>query len=147
MIDDRLHRLATLTPADLRAEWLAVFEGTAPELPPSLLRRVLAYRLQEQEQGRLSAAVERMLQLLASDPSTKPVEPEIRLKPGTRLLREWNGKLHTVKVTDDGLLFEERRYRSLSHVAREIIGARWSGPRFFGLKKPVHPPGQAAAHG
>ncbi|KQN19268.1 hypothetical protein ASE86_12200 [Sphingomonas sp. Leaf33] len=146
-IGDHLTRLATLSPADLRAEWQEVEGEAAPDLPPSLLRRALAYRLQEQSHGRLPAAVQRMLIQLSCDPSAKPVEPEIRLKPGTRLLREWNGKLHTVHVTEDGLWFEERRYRSMSHVAREITGAQWSGPRFFGLRKPVHPPLQGAARG
>jgi len=32
--------------------------------------------------------------------------------------------------------FKGKRYRSLSEVAREITGSRWSGPRFFGLRLP-----------
>lgn len=146
-IDNQLNRLATMPPADLRAEWQSVSDGHAPDLPPSLLRRALAHRLQEQAYGGLSAAVQRMLALLNADPAAGPLEPEIRLKPGTRLLREWNGKLHAVQVTGDGLMFEERRYASLSHIAREITGAHWSGPRFFGLKKPVHPPRRVSANG
>jgi hypothetical protein len=146
-IEDQLSRLATLSPADLRAEWQAVSNENAPDLPPSLLRRALAHRLQEQAHGGLPAAVQRMLALLSADPAAKPLEPEIRLKPGTRLLREWNGKLHAVQVTADGLMFEERRFSSLSHIAREITGAHWSGPRFFGLKKPVHPPRRVSANG
>jgi hypothetical protein len=146
-IDDHLVRLATLSPAALRDEWQMVFGEAAPDLPPSLLRRALAHREQEQAYGGLPAAVQRMLDMLSRDPSTKSFEPKIRLKPGTRLLREWNGKLHTVQVTSDGLLFEERRYTSLSHIARDITGAHWSGPRFFGLQKPVHPPRRGAAHG
>ena len=55
------------------------------------------------------------------------------IKPGTRLVREWHGVTHTVLVLDDGVEWQGRRYRSLSLVAREITGARWSGPRFFGL--------------
>lgn len=121
--------------------------GASPDLPPSLLRRVLAYRVQEQMHGGLPVAVQRMLDQMSRDPLAGPVEPEIKLKPGTRLLREWNGKLHSVQVVEDGLMFEERRYRSLSHIAREITGAQWSGPRFFGVKKPVHPPRRPAAHG
>ena len=146
-IADQLSRLATLSPADLRAEWQTVLNEGAPDLPASLLRRALAHRLQEQAFSGLPAAVQRMLALLSADPAAKPLEPEIRLKPGTRLLREWNGKLHAVQVTADGLMFEERRYASLSHIAREITGAHWSGPRFFGLKKPVHPPRRASANG
>jgi hypothetical protein len=146
-LEEQLIRLANLSPADLRSEWQEVLGDFAPDLPLSLLRRVLAYHLQEQVNGQLPAAVARMLGLLSRDPMAKPLDPEIRLKPGTRLLRVWNGKLHTVQVTDDGLLFEERRYGSLSHIAREITGAHWSGPRFFGLKRPVHPPRRGPAHG
>src|SRR5690606_7875675 len=53
--------------------------------------------------------------------------------PGTRLLREWNGKTHAVDVVENGYLYEENTYRSLSAIARRITGAHWSGPRFFGL--------------
>lgn len=59
----------------------------------------------------------------------------ISLKTGTRLVRSWNGKSYHVLVCDDGFEFNERHYTSLSHIAREITNAHWSGPRFFGLKK------------
>jgi hypothetical protein len=58
-----------------------------------------------------------------------------RIKPGSRLIREWHGRTHTVCVTDEGFEFEGRTYSSLTKVARDITGARWSGPRFFGLTK------------
>jgi hypothetical protein len=146
-INDEPNRLAQLSPAELRSEWQEVVGAVAPDLPPSLLRRALAYRMQEQAHGGLPAAVARILNLPSNDPMTKPMAPEIRLKSGTRLLREWNGKLYAVQVTDDGLFFEERRYASLSHIAREITGAHWSGPRFFRLKRPVHPPRREASGG
>ena len=56
------------------------------------------------------------------------------MKVGTRLVREWNGQTHTVLVHADGVEWRGKRYRSLSIVAREITGAHWSGPRFFGLR-------------
>jgi hypothetical protein len=52
---------------------------------------------------------------------------------GTRLTREWHGRTHHVEVVDGGYIYKERRYRSLTAIAREITGAAWSGPRFFGL--------------
>ncbi len=55
------------------------------------------------------------------------------LPPGTRLVREWHGRPYTVEVLESGFLCDGQRYRSLSEVARAITGARWSGPRFFGL--------------
>ena len=60
---------------------------------------------------------------------------------GTRLAREWHGKTHHVLILDEGYLFEDRRYGSLTAIAREITGAAWSGPRFFGLQ------GRAASEG
>jgi hypothetical protein len=51
-----------------------------------------------------------------------------------RLIREWNGSSHVVEVVDGGFLWNGKRYGSLSAVARAITGARWSGPRFFGLE-------------
>lgn len=56
-------------------------------------------------------------------------------KPGTRLVREWQGVTHEITIEDDGFTWNGHRYRSLSHIAREITGTRWSGPRFFGLTR------------
>jgi hypothetical protein len=52
---------------------------------------------------------------------------------GTRLMREWNGRMHVVDVTAEGIFFDGRLYRSLTAVAKRITGTHWSGPRFFGL--------------
>ena len=57
-----------------------------------------------------------------------------RLKPGTRLIREWQGRTHEVVVGENGFLWQQAQYRSLSQIARAITGTRWSGPVFFGLK-------------
>lgn len=54
---------------------------------------------------------------------------------GTVLTREYQGVEHRITVTLDGQYdFEGRLYPSLSMIAREITGTRWSGPLFFGLK-------------
>ena len=104
--------------------------------------RALAYRLQELEFGGLPKWARQSLagSAAAADPAAaggastpKPALP--RLKPGARLVREWHGRTHAVIVLDDAFEFEGRRYRSLTQIAREITGAHWSGPRFFGLVK------------
>jgi Protein of unknown function (DUF2924) len=59
------------------------------------------------------------------------------LRPGTTLVRQWRGHAHTVLVGEDGFEYEGRHYRSLTVIAERITGAHWSGPRFFGLTKPV----------
>lgn len=69
----------------------------------------------------------------ASSAEKRRAAPRTVIKPGTRLVREWNGDTHIVLVHADGVEWRGTRYRSLSVVAREITGAHWSGPRFFGL--------------
>jgi hypothetical protein len=57
-----------------------------------------------------------------------------RFKPGTVLLREYQGERHTVTVVANGYLWRETTFASLSTIARAITGTSWSGPRFFGLR-------------
>lgn len=63
-----------------------------------------------------------------------PSANERQLKPGTRLVRQWNHATYVVLVTDDGYVMDDRRFTSLSQIAKAITGAHWSGPRFFGLR-------------
>src|SRR5207237_934122 len=62
------------------------------------------------------------------------IRPRPELKPGTRLVREWQGRTYDVLVLDDGFSWQNTRYRSLSALAGKITGTAWSGPLFFGLK-------------
>ena len=66
----------------------------------------------------------------------KPSELNRRLKPGTVLVREYEGTRHTVTVATDGFVWQERTYSSLSTIAQQITGTKWNGPRFFGLRAP-----------
>lgn len=54
---------------------------------------------------------------------------------GKRLLREYNGKTHEVKVLEQGYDYNNKIYKSLSAIAYEITGTRWNGKRFFGVCK------------
>jgi hypothetical protein len=126
--------LAELPRTELVARWEALY-GTPP--PKGISRRLmvgaLVYTHQAKQQGGPSAALSRRLaQLINGKPLAKVQAPRM-LKPGARLVREWNGKTHTVEVVEDGYIWNGTRYRSLSAVARAITGARWSGPRFFGI--------------
>ncbi len=60
--------------------------------------------------------------------------PNNKLPPGTRLIREWKGTSHVVEVIEDGFVWNGCSHRSLSALASAITGARWLGPRFFGLR-------------
>ncbi len=137
MLAERLARVATCTPTELRGEWLRVMKQPAPSaFTTDLMRRALAYRIQEQAQGGLALALRQELERLGTSTERTPtaVLPTARIKPGTRLVRDWGGASHHVVVEADGFRYRDTRYGSLSQIAREITGAQWSGPRFFGLK-------------
>jgi hypothetical protein len=50
------------------------------------------------------------------------------------LVREYQGRRHTVTTVRDGFDWEGTTYPSLSAIARAITGTVWSGPRFFALQ-------------
>lgn len=137
-MERRLEALADLTPSELRREWRRLYRSPPPRLSRDLLIRAVAYRVQELRYGGLTKATRRKLASLqgAGDLGEQLAKARIRrIKAGTRLLREWNGRTHTVMVEKDGFTYRGQNYRSLSAVARAITGARWSGPRFFGVAK------------
>ncbi|SMQ69812.1 Protein of unknown function [Altererythrobacter xiamenensis] len=130
-LDADLTALADMTLAQLRSRWLEVCDQPVPRVRQTLLRLALAYELQAALHGGLSRRTEQRLAYLAGKNSAPDT-----LRPGMRLVREWNGTLHTVHIDEDGLIhWQEKTWRSLSEVARAITGTRWSGPAFFGLRQ------------
>ena len=136
-ITAELARLEALTNFELRGEWRRLHHLQPPKsLSRELLQRGITYKIQERAFGGLSKSILRTLtgtEPNASSPEHRRDAPRTAVKPGTRLVREWNGDTHTVLVHADCVEWRGTRYRSLSVVAREITGAHWSGPRFFGL--------------
>lgn len=134
--------LDRLTAAQLKLVWEATFP--CPPLQPfyrSLAIRLISFHRQEQADGGLS--IEHRQQLddyLPGGAKDAARRGQPRVKPGTRLLRTWRGRVYTVTAGEGNFMFEERRYRSLSVIAREITGTAWSGPAFFGLKPTVVAP-------
>ena len=124
-IDDELAALAAMPEAELGDEWRRVYRAEPPRLSPDLLRRGIAYRLQERAYGKLPATVARARAMGG--------RAAAEITAGTRLVREWNGRTIDVVATEKGMLWEGRTYRSLSAIAREVTGTAWSGPRFFGI--------------
>ena len=124
---------------DLRALWIELNGSTSPNSNRAFLERRIAYGLQERafrkaNQGLLERNAHRIDKLLATGKVSK-TDRDIRPVPGTVITREYRGKMHRVVVGTDGQYeFEGRRYPTLSMIAREITGTRWSGPLFFGLK-------------
>lgn len=138
-VAEELSEISQLTREQLIKGWRLAHKRSPPKgISRRLLEYSAAYHLQVKAFGGLKPTVRRKLRQ-ATGRAEKPVPANIvskksqSLSPGTRLLREWHDRTHTVEVLDSGFLYEGETYRSLSQVARSITGARWSGPRFFGL--------------
>ncbi len=136
-VEKELTALAKMPREKLRVRWEQL-HGTEPpaHISRDLMVRTIAYRIQEREYGGLDKNTKRRLRSLAQALESEgelPFSPDLSLKPGAKLIREWHGKTYTVTALEEGFEFKGRRFRSLSGIAREITGARWSGLRFFGL--------------
>ncbi|MHA6724035.1 DUF2924 domain-containing protein [Sphingomonas sp. RS2018] len=130
-LEEQLGRLAGLSSAELRVEWRRVTATPLPRISPSLLRLALAWEIQALALGGLSRETRRTLVELDTGKART-----LGVQPGTRLVREWQGRVHIVTIGEDRVIhWEGRAYNSLSEVARAITGTRWSGPGFFGLKQ------------
>ena len=136
---EALSRLPKLDIYELREEWRRLYKADAsPHLSRELLIRAVAYRMQEVALGGLRAEPQRQLRQIAMElkqtgEGAKRFRPQ--LKPGTQLLREWQGRTYEVVVRDGGFSWQGTQHRSLSAIARKITGTAWSGPLFFGLKQ------------
>ena len=136
-----LERLERMGRNELKGFWRERFGSDAPNSRATdLLRRRIAWRLQEEQFGGLSAETKRRLRDLAKayeqDSEHKP-SAQPKMQTGTVLTREWKGRIYTVQVKSDGYVYNGQHYKGLSKIAREITGTRWSGPLFFGLRKSV----------
>ena len=123
---------------ELRRAWQTLHHTGPPlGLSRDLIIRGLADKLQERAHGGPSRALQRRLQVLAGefDNGARSFDPQIVLKSGATLVRQWRGHTHTVLVREDDFEYDGQRYRSLTVIAEKITGAHWSGPRFFGISK------------
>lgn len=137
----------------LAHRWRSMTGRKLPKhLPRWLALRMIAYRLQADAFGDLDGRTANTLDRIArqhelgGDVSTLDAlglssRGARALRPGTTLVREYNGINHHVMVLDEGFAWNGTTYRSLSAVARVITGTQWNGHRFFGLES-----GKAKGH-
>ncbi|TGQ33408.1 DUF2924 domain-containing protein [Mesorhizobium sp. M00.F.Ca.ET.216.01.1.1] len=162
-MDSEIADVGDLTRDELTAAWTKAYGCPPPKgVKRGLLERSAAWHLQAKRLGGLPSTVKKTLGTRIARrtnvnaiqpsnagpgrqdgvPSVWPASSDKALtappqspppKVGSRLMREWNGRMHIVEVVDDGFVLDGKTYGSLSAVARRITGAHWSGPRFFGL--------------
>jgi hypothetical protein len=126
--------------ADLRLHWKTLFRAAPPAcLGRDVLALGVAHALQERRYGGLSKPVakelERLLAAVLEGGNSEAGRSSTLPRIGTVLLREWQGTTHHVTIVNDGFLWNGQTHRSLSGIARAITGARWNGPRFFGMRE------------
>ena len=138
LVEARLKALEEMDYAALRRAWEEMYRiGPPRRVSRGLLVLGIAWKFQEQAYaGHTTSTLRQLSRLTQSlvvrgDVVQKRV---IRIKPGTKLIREWRGETHVVMVLEEGFEWRGIQWRSLSEIAGQITGAHWSGPRFFGLK-------------
>lgn len=145
----QISSLSQLHMDDIKSLWRRLFAAETPTHNRQFLERRIAYKLQEVECRKENRALlernQRRIAALVETGKLKKRDRDYRPVAGTVLTREYQKVEYRVTVTaDDQYEFEGRLYPSLSVIAREITGTRWSGPLFFGLKTPSKPKKGAA---
>jgi hypothetical protein len=137
-IEAEIDRVRSLGLGELRTLWRTTLRSSPPPaLTKDLIARFICWHIQEQALGGLDPDTAKLLDGFAR--GKKPgADGGRRLKPGTVLVREYQGERHTVTVAPGGFLWREAIYPSLTTVARAITGTAWNGPRFFGLRVSIN---------
>ncbi len=144
---ERLQRMRT---AELQARYREVFGQECRSKHKQHLIRRIAWRLQALAYGDLSERARQRALAIANEgdlriqvpaewvggePLRRKSQPKDRRLPitGTILSRKYRGTTVTVKVLKDGFEYQGEHYRSLSAIARQATGTRWTGLLFFGI--------------
>ena len=147
-------QLADLAQVDKKrlVELWTRLNGQPPSFRASreLLHLALAWKIQARRCGNLKPTVRRRMERLAKAylrGGSIDLDPPLRYRPGTVLLRQWRGQRHSVTILEEGYSYNGKTYGSLSQIAREITGSRWNGPAFFGFRKGVGRQPEVTANG
>jgi hypothetical protein len=143
-IEAEIDRVRSLGRDELRTLWRTTLRSSPPPaLTKDLMARLICWHIQEQAFGGLDPDTAKLLNGLARG-NKLGGDGHRRLKPGTVLVREYQGERHTVTVVPGGFVWREATYPSLSIIARAITGTAWNGPRFFGLRASCNDLGESA---
>ena len=151
-MEEEIGRLPDLPYSELKERWQKLFGAAAPKhISRQLLVKAIAYRMREKVLGGLSPETKRRLREIAaaiSEGREDSLYMGPRVKPGTRLVRAWQGKTHIVDVLPDGFAWDGAKHSSLSAIAKAITGTNWNGYVFFGVKRrAAHNKHAAGPHG
>ena len=146
----QIAQLPELPMPEIKKIWLRLFHDITPTHNRQFLERRIAFKLQEIEFRKENRALmdrnQKRIAALISNGKMQLRERDCPPVPGTVLSREYQNIFYQVITTADGQYeFQGRVFKSLSVIAREITGTRWSGPLFFGLRDRAVPKAKARA--
>lgn len=123
----------------IKAQWREHFHQDPPfKASRDFMQGHIAWAQQAKEHGGLKRKVNNQLKQMIQQlrVGTEPAsDTSLIIKPGTKLIREYQGEKHEVITTADGFQYKGKAFGSLSSIAREITGTKWNGKVFFGVKK------------
>ena len=95
----------------------------------------IAYRIQELAYGGVDEATKSKIQAAAREIKRPKAGNRKRFNPmiGTKIMKEYKGKMIEVLVVNDGFSYSGEVYKSLSSIATKITGTKWNGLKFFGV--------------
>lgn len=133
------NNVAHIKTDELRKRW-AEYWGIQPHryIRREMLEKSLAFKIRELSGNGLTSEQQKKLDNLVTQYRRDPEyfdDERIMLSPGTRLVRVWQNKKHSVLVMEVGFEYQGRKFTSLSEIAYTITGTRWNGWVFFGLKQ------------
>ncbi len=149
--------LKRMTVSQLQDKYLDVYGETTNGRHKQWLVKRIAWRMQANEYGGLSARALARAREIAntadlrvippSDPTVIPHRVPGRSQlhlprqdgrlpaPGLTIPRMYKGVEYVVTVKENGFEFEGEFYKSLSAIAKKITDQHWNGYRFFKLEK------------
>jgi len=148
----KIMELKSMSLGELQKKYEEVFEGAkAPSNNKVYLWRKIAYRIQELDRGELAEQTQGKIEefIQKYDPiNNKALRPDIAEKsdackravrdkrlpiPGTIITKDYKGNKLQVKILESGFEYNNKPYKSLSAIAKDVTGAHWNGYLFFGL--------------
>ncbi len=145
MMDNTIIKLKSLSKEKLIQKWQKLFKETPSQsLRREFLIKHIVWQIQAKDRGGYSSETKKKLESLSksleqtqelrADTIKNLKSNRLIIKPGTKLIREYQGKNHEVIVLEKGYQYNNKFYRSLSAIANELTTTRWNGKVFFGLK-------------
>ena len=134
-IEKELHMQDKLSLPELRQRWEKVW-GKVPHkgIGRTMLEKSLIFKTQNTLTPDQQSRLNQLTKQYKRNPKCFDEECST-LKPGTRLVRNWKGKRHSILTKSNGFEYQDQHYTSLTQIANNITGSRWNGRAFFGLKK------------